>query len=436
MSGIAGKKSSTLRKGQVAESNVLATGVKNLKFWHEAAEGDTSIPFGALNLPADIATAGLTNPSAQDILSANLSFFKENVEVRSSLNGDLMIGLTFLVKNSQITFVNGYEAVEGEVFEVRYENKAVTGNLVVDARPLTATGTLAAGTQEFVVGETFKTNTNPLTQLGDVLVFLDGEIQYRNVGNSTASVTADGNYEEVHAGGGFGTVIRFNDTFVEDKAVIVISRNLIAERPNVSMMQLIENLGGQLDRLVEVVAQDAGIDPSEFQTAPNQIDLRAFGDQVYANRQAIEANTALIDTKQDKFTIPWQIKILNSNFATDNTDIADLIFNNLEEGKTYRIGGSIEANYANSTVNVEFRDEANGGGNPYGVVKFQNKDTGSQTVESKSPNIIFTASSDTLYVHYDHTLGTNGSLSGGQGRARTFIILEELPNHVETGKWS
>lgn len=287
MSGLIGKKNSTLKKGSITESKLLTTGVKNIKFWHEASEGDTVIPFSSLVLPTTIQEAGLSNPSGAEIQAANLAFFKENVEVRSSLNGDLMIGLTYKVGSTQIELVNGYTAIEGEVFEIVYRNEVITGNPIVDGRIITATGVLSAGNTDFNVGEAFLTNQYPSEQIGEVMVFVDGQIQFRNVGNATAAPAADGNYQEVTASNGFGTIIRFNDTFVEDKNIIVMSRSLIAERPNVSMMQFIEVLGGQLDAIIETVAILAGVDESEFQTAPNQIDLKAFGDRVLENQNRI-----------------------------------------------------------------------------------------------------------------------------------------------------
>lgn len=295
MSGLTGKKASTLKKENVKESKLLTTGVKSLRFWHEAqADGETSISFDSLQFPSDI--QGESNPTSQEIVSANLGLFKNNVEVVSSLNGRLMRGLTYLVKNSQITFINNYEATEGEIFEVTYKNDVVTGTNVVDARPLTATGVLPAGDTDFAVGEVFKTNAYQNFQIGEVMVFVDGELQFRNVANAAADPSADGNYEEVHATGGYGSVIRFNEPFVEDKNIQVLSRNLIADRPDISFMQLIEKLGGQIDTLIEYVSQDIGVDPSVFQTAPNQVDLKAFGDAVFQNKTDISTNSALIDT--------------------------------------------------------------------------------------------------------------------------------------------
>ena len=427
MSGIIGKKNSTLKKESVKESKLLETGVRNLKFWHEASEGDKSIPFGSLVTPESILAGGLSNPTSTAILAANLGFFKENVEVRSSLNGDLMIGLTYVVSNSQIKFVNGYEAVEGEVFEVKAENNVVIGNTIVDARPLTATGILAIGNTDFNVGESFKTNANPNTQLGDVLVFMDGILQFRNVANATAAPLADGNYQEIHAANGSGVIIRFNDSFAVDRNIIVTSRNLIAERPNLSMLQAIEGFGGQLDKVIETTASLAGVPETDFQAAPNQVDLKAFGDKVVLNEQNIK-------TKQDKFEILTQTNILTTSVSTTTADIVELKFSNLEIGKFYRLSGQ-----AHHLV-----DDTNSHSSDFQVLHDGNvvaasllvMPGGGGTLVSKSGlgSKVFKATASTLVATWTE-IGTtvligDGTLDG------TWLQLEELPNHKETSKWS
>lgn len=424
MSGIIGKKNSTLKKKTVKESKLLETGVKNLKFWHEASEGDTVIPFGSLNMPGEISSLGYSNPSGADILGANLAFFKENVSVHSYLNGELLEG-TFVVKNNQIQLLN-YTAEEGEVFRVTTTNNVVTENTIVDGRVITATGILTAGDQEFVVGEIFKTNAYPTEQLGEVLVFVDGEVQYRNVGNAVADPAADGNYQEVHATNGYGSVIKFNEPYIEDKPIIVISRALIAERPNLSMMQFIEVLGGQLDAVISTVAALAGVDESEFQTAPNQIDLKAFGDQVLENRTNIAANTTAIAGKQDAFQIDWQAKETTMSITTSQLDVAALRFNNLEIGKTYRVTAKQYTNGIDNLQQVEVRTSNNG--NEVCATRFYQ--TGATTNN-------FEAGDSQIFVAEATTLITDVNLNNGDFVAvEVRVQLEELPNHNETGKWS
>lgn len=282
MSGTIGKKNSTLKKEQVRESKLLTQGVKLIKFWHEASAGDKSISFGSLSLPTELSNNGFSNPNSAEILSANLSYYQENVTVISSLNGELMLGLTFLVNSNGVKFLNDYEAVEGEIFEVTYKNEVVSGNNIVDVRPLSSTGTMTAGNTTYNVGEAFRINAYPGSQIGEVMVFVDGVLQFRNTNNATAAPAADGNYQEVQSSGGYGISIEFNDSFADDVNIIVTSRGMIAERPNISMMQNIDTLAGQVDKIVEVLSDTAGVPESTFQTSPNNVDLKAFGDIVQA----------------------------------------------------------------------------------------------------------------------------------------------------------
>lgn len=429
MSGIIGKKNSTLKKKTVKESKLLETGVKNLKFWHEASEGDTVIPFGSLNMPGEISSLGYSNPSGADILGANLAFFKENVSVHSYLNGELLEG-TFVVKNNQIQLLN-YTAEEGEVFRVTTTNNVVTENTIVDGRVITATGTLTAGDQEFVVGEIFKTNAYPTEQLGEVLVFVDGEVQYRNVGNAAADPAADGNYQEVHATNGYGSVIKFNEPYIEDKPIIVISRALIAERPNLSMMQFIEVLGGQLDAVISTVAALAGVDESEFQTAPNQIDLKAFGDQVLENRTNIAANATAIAGKQDAFKIDWQKKFLSAPINVDTTDIADLRLNNLEAGKYYRV--SMQASFITTSNNAATVVVVHNGSTLMTIQGGTPAEAGSDRHIGGNSTIFKATASTVTFNFIEQTAAT---LDGTGFANHTWVQLEELPNHKETEKWS
>lgn len=373
MSGLTGKRNSTLKKELVKESKLLATGVKSIKFWHEATAGETSIPFGSLTMPSDVAANGLTNPSSTEILAANLAIFHTNVEVKSSLNGVLMEGLIYVVQNAQIKFVNGYTVTAGEIFEVSYKNDTITGTNVVDARPLTATGVLTAGNTDFNVGEAFKTNQYPLSQIGEVLVFVDGEIQFRNTANATAAPAADGNYQEVHATGGFGTIIRFNNTFAVDKNIVVISRNLIAERPDISMMQLIENLGGQLDAVISTTAALAGVPETDFQANPNQVDLRAFGDAVTQNTKDILAKQDLVhhSTTEQDTGVEWidGRKIYRRSFDLTVT-VTSTVVTTLTTIATALEIIDLECTGYDSTQNKWVKVSGNGGGGNIGYIQY------------------------------------------------------------------
>lgn len=301
MSGIVGKSGISYKKQNVKESGDSLSGIKDLVFAHKASKGQTGISFGSLNTPLEMTSNGFTQPSAQEILSANLAYKK--LRVTSSLNGELMPYLTYTWTNSSIDFKNGYTASEGEIFIFELNDRVSTGHNIVDARPLIATGVLSANDDEFVVGELFKLNAYPSTQMGEVMVFVDGVIQFRNVNNATVAPAADGNYQEIEATGGYANTIKFNETEAYDRNVIVVSTNLIAERPNLSQMQYIDSLATQLDSIIPTVADLAGVPESDFQAMPNNVDLKVFGDRVKTLEQRfnelldkLDADSGVSDT--------------------------------------------------------------------------------------------------------------------------------------------
>jgi hypothetical protein len=135
--------------------------------------------------------------------------------------------------------------------------------------------------------------------------------------------------------------------------------------------------------------------------------------------------------------IAWQKKTLTSTLTGYNGVINILTFNNLEVGKTYRISGTValRSNTAGSdNIDIIFHPTA---------TLVNTTEYGRQTacpaasglIDRKSPNIIFTATSDTLYVHSSSVEG-GSQIYGTGNNDGTYIILEELPFHAQTTKWS
>jgi len=223
---------------------------------------------------------GFTNPSAAQVTSANLLFYKNNLTLVSSARGLLISSMAYVVaSSSQINFI-GFTALDNEVFTGTIDYTAITGVKVVDARPINATGTLTAATTDFNVGIPFRVGQYGTTQIGSVLVFLDGVLQFRNSSNS--SVTLDGNYYEVEAGSGLGNIIRFNTVdLTNDRSVMVIGNGTLSERPDGSMMAVIEAVQGQVNNAAIYVAALAGTTTTAvLGAAPSNVDLKSFGDKV------------------------------------------------------------------------------------------------------------------------------------------------------------
>lgn len=195
--------------------------------------------------------------------------------------------LSYVVSsNSQITFLN-FEAEDGEIFTCTLSETPRSDLTAVDARPLVATGLLLDGSTDFNVGSSFKINDNSTQQIGSVKVYRNGLLQARNTGNS--STVLDGNYYEVNNGSGYGTIIRFNDAADgADEPIYVTSVGNLVEKPSISQLSEIEKAQGQIDALIPTVAALAGVPETDFQAAPNNQDLKAFGDRVIALENKVD----------------------------------------------------------------------------------------------------------------------------------------------------
>lgn len=284
----------------IKESAFPNVGFVDVVFAHEATAGETSIPLGDLNVPTTMTSVGFTNPSSLYLLGMGLSAHKNNVSIISSTNGMLQNWVDYLVGNNEITFLNGYAPTTGEIFTVNVGSSAKTGNPIVNASPIVMTGVLKAGVRDFDVGQAFTVNKNPNTQLGDVLVYYNGVLQMRNVGNATSEPAADGNYEEVSVSGEYSTTIRFNNAPASDTAVTVVSNGPIAEMLTDTQWQYLKQLAAQIDAMAPTVAALAGVPVSTFQAVPNDISLIEFGKRV----TALENSTFWVAaTKTTSFTV-------------------------------------------------------------------------------------------------------------------------------------
>lgn len=274
---LTGNGSKSIRRKDVQEQKSIAVGLKKLVMAHKATLGDTGINLTSLNNPTEMSSLGFTNPLSSEILGANLKFYRNNLRIVSSHKGLLMDYLSYTVDSgSRITF-QGFTAEDGEIFMMTFEDAAKTGVQMVDAAPLTSTGTLAVGVTDYNVGTPFEVNKYPTSQVGSVLVFRNGIIQFRNPNNGTSG----GNYQEVQAGSGLGVIIRFNNApiGIADN-ILVVSNGLLVYRPDGSLMAEIETLAGQLDVHREILEDVTGLPIAPG--APNNVDLKAFGDMVLA----------------------------------------------------------------------------------------------------------------------------------------------------------
>lgn len=304
---ISGTGITSLRKQDLGNQKTPTIGYQKLVFAHKATNGQTGINLASLTTPSELTSQGFTQPSLTQLQGAQMMFYRNNLTLVSSVRGRLIDYLSYTVStNLQITF-QGFTALPGEIFTGTLDFAASDGIQVVDADAIGATGTLAANTTDFNVGTPFTVNKYPSRQFGDVIVYLDGWQQFRNSGNS--STVLDGNYYEVDAGGGLGTIIRFNVTDPNPRSVLVQGNGLVATRPTGSTMAVIEAAQGQLNNMATYVAALAGQPVNTILGgAPSNVDLKAFGDKVFAidTRLAIvEAKAINATTTQYGFVSPY-----------------------------------------------------------------------------------------------------------------------------------
>lgn len=329
---ITGKGSLSIRKEDVREQKNLTVGFKKLTFAHKATLGDTGINLGALVVPTEMSGVGFTNPTAAELLAAQLLFYRKNLTLVSSIKGPLMDYLSYDISTASRISFNGFTAEDGEIFIGTIDYNARNGYPLVDAAPLVSTGTLAVSVTDYNVGQMFEVNKYPSQQVGAVSVFRNGLQQFRNTNNS--SVTLDGNYYEVNNGSGSGQIIRFNTAPVGDAdSILVVSNGLLAYNPDGSALQQIEALAGKIDVMIPTLADLAGVPQTNFQAAPSNVDLKSFGDTVFSQGTRITAlevavapaarvyktaNQSISDSAFNKVT--WDAATLDNNSMFDNAN--------------------------------------------------------------------------------------------------------------------
>lgn len=320
------------------DSNIYS-GAKTITFAHEFLNaGEDAIPFSTLVTPAEWTESGLVNPSGASLLAAQLQAFKSNVTVTSSARG-LIQKSEYVVNNSNIYFKN-ITSLANEVFEVEVADVLITGNRVVDMRVIRVEGELPHGTTDFSIGYQLDINKE------EIIVFRDGVQMFRSDDNDSSGAT--GNYYYLDTDGdGKSNTIRFFESAVGVEAILIASTGGIVDSPNVSTFQQIETLAGQIDQMVPTLAALAGVPESDFQSAPNYVDLKNYGsrlinteirldnieDKFYAEYEDVVGGAYTADTD-----ITWATEIENGGGSGISFNGTTLI---LTETKRINISGSL-----------------------------------------------------------------------------------------------
>jgi hypothetical protein len=251
------------RKKKYDPDNFASFTSLDVYFGHSATLGDAEIPFNALVKPTEQEDQ---NPTYEEIVSLNLFANQKKVVLSSSKRG-YIIPTEYRVFSDRIVLKN-FTALDGEDFYVRAQNISRSyDNAVNDLFSISEAGVLPSGDTDFNIGKAV-----PLSS--GVVVFRDGIQMFQNTDNS--DTTLDGNYYIVPANATEGSIIRFNDPAGASGANIGVYGFITASQESYAYQE-IEKLSGQIDLMIPTLAAVAGVDPINFQAAPNSVDLTYFG---------------------------------------------------------------------------------------------------------------------------------------------------------------
>lgn len=409
---VIGKGTLSYRKIDTKQDKSLALGVKKLVFAHQfSGAGITDVDLLSLTTPPDLTTLGFVNPNLAESAEARLLLNRESIRVVSSLKGVLMDYISYdVISNTKIRLKNGAESTNSdEILFIHVEPANYNGAISVDGTTIISTGTVAVGLTDFVVGEPFEVNKYSTTQLGDVLVFRDGVLQMRCVGNTLAGA---GNYIEVlPVAGLLSNTIRLKDPVVgTDANIVVVSNGLRVERPTAAVLSKFETLAGQMDIVIEDLAAATGNPTTRYQTAPNSVDLKMFGellkslitDGIY---DAVVGSAAQVAAGLAQFT-SLQTAI-NTVSAGDKILLLQGTYaENITVSKKVMIEGKGHGSYINGTLTFDANSD-------YSLVKWL----------KVSGNITLQAGADGIFLR--ECWQATGSSVTDNGLANSVLVIEE-----------
>lgn len=273
-------KNKSIRKENFSNQKIGAVGFESIEFYHKASAGDKTIDLASLVTPStELAGEGFSQPSPSVLIGAGIFNKRSSLSLESTLKPKMMDRIAYTIRDNS-TIVLKDVAEEGEIFHGTIHN--VSKNLIrlPETQTIVATGTLAEGTSTFAVGANFRTNVNPTEQLGEVHVYRNGVLMFRNVSNAVAAEGEDGNYEEVPIGNGFSNEIKFNlDGDVGGEAIHIVSPTRIIKDDG-TLLQQVQNVSGVVDIIREDLINEFQFSPNRYDGFSSDVDLKAFNNRV------------------------------------------------------------------------------------------------------------------------------------------------------------
>lgn len=329
-----GKGSKSIRKSQLGNDLLPTVGFLNYVIKHKATAGQTTINLGSLNVPTEATALGFIQPSGAALSSIDLSRFKNNVKVQSKARGLMDNPIEYRITGQQEITLN-VSAAEGEIFTITVDSQPKSIVNFTSAQPKVYSYTLAAGTTDIPAGS-YTVNANPGEDVGDFMVLIDRQLQYRNTDNGLTG----GDYQEI---AGF---VRMNTPdLINDRKVTLVWVGALVDNPQDSQLAMIQVLHGQLNALIPTVAAVAGVSEASLQVSPTDPDLAAFAATVIAQANRI---TELETIRSTYSTVGSNLK--NGVNGVNLSMVGNSII--VPSGQEWELSGSIQ--FASNGVSPGF----------------------------------------------------------------------------------
>lgn len=280
MSSIA-KSSISLSKKDLTKSRVPPVGSRNVVFYHKATVGDLSINLLALIMPSfDMPNA--VQAGIDELSGARLTVNKKNLSLQSSIKGQLIQNLDYIVVDSMtISLIGPYigaGAEYEEIFVGTINCAAISDLVVASSKNVVRSYTLAIGQTTLNLAQEFKVAQYPSENIGIVKLFVNGVLAFRNTGNSNSILDRD--YYEVDSGNGYGSTVVFNIAPVGIANEIIVDFGVQAIT-DFDAIGTIESLSGSVKKIADDLAVIAGTSANDYIMAnPSDVERRGFGDTV------------------------------------------------------------------------------------------------------------------------------------------------------------
>ncbi|GAB1376777.1 hypothetical protein MASR1M48_16290 [Lactococcus petauri] len=402
---------------------------KNLVFAHKANLGDRSIDLTALNTPAELSANGFIQASTSDILGAKLAQSRGRLKLVSSIRGDLIDFLHYTIpSSSKIVFLPTAGFEQDEIITGSFESNS--DMVPVSGKRIVKTYTLPVGQTTVNLGNEYKVNENSLENVGQILVWINGSLAFRNTGNSDSIL--DKQYYEVDSGNGYGTTIELNLAPSIDPYEISVDfgHRSITDQNSIGA---IESLSGSMIKIAEDLAQLAGTSKEDYvTTSPSEVERRTFGDSVLDLVSRFDLSGTLSSLFNLYTKTRYQTKILAATISATTADIAGLRFSNLTIGKTYRLSG--QANLQSNVPDGQAKLTVKNGATVIAVAIHDQSSGGSGSIGQFAISALFVATS--TGISSDVGVIAGGGLAGDGTANGSFLTIEELPNHEITNAWT